>query len=93
MPFDIEYNEEKNEFLRRTREICFEDVREALAHNGYITVIRHKNRKKYRHQQILVVKIKNYVYAVPFVWDQKKNIAFLKTVYPDRKLTKLYLQK
>ena len=93
MSFDIEYNEEKNEFLKRTRGICFEDVREALNANGYITVIRHKNKKKYRHQHILVVEIKSYIYAVPFVWDKRKNIAFLKTVYPDRKLTKLYLSK
>ncbi|KKQ38939.1 hypothetical protein A3F03_01340 [Candidatus Roizmanbacteria bacterium RIFCSPHIGHO2_12_FULL_41_11] len=93
MDFDIEYSEEKNELLKKTRGVCFEHVKDTLEHGGYITVIEHKNRKKYKHQQILIVNINDYIYAVPFVWDKKKNVAFLKTVYPDRKLTKIYLKK
>jgi len=40
-----------------------------------------------------VVKIKNYVYAVPYVIDEKKKTIFLKTVYPSRVLTKKHLRK
>lgn len=93
LPFDLDYSEERNELLKKTRNICFEDVKVALEEDGFITIIEHPNKKKYKQQFILVVNIFDYAYAVPFVWDKKKNIAFLKTVYPDRKLTKSYLNK
>lgn len=93
LPFDIEYSEEKNELLRKTRGICFEDVKDALESDGYISIIEHTNKQKYSHQYVLVVKVKSYVCAVPFIWNKKTNIGFLKTVYPDRKLTKSYLNK
>lgn len=92
LPFDLDYNEEKNELLKKIRNVCFEDVRDALENNRFITVLDHSNKKKYKQQFILVVNINNYAYAVPFVWDKKRNIAFLKTIYPDRKLTKSYLR-
>ena len=93
MQFDIAYSQEKNELLKKTRGICFEDVSEALGKGGYIDSIAHRNREKYPNQKILVVKIKNYIYAVPYIFNSEKNLAFLKTVYPDRKLTKRYLRK
>ena len=49
--------------------------------------------KKYPNQKVLIVKIKNYVYAVPYVINRKKGVIFLKTVYPSRVLTKKYLPK
>jgi hypothetical protein len=35
------------------------------------------------------VNINNYVFSVPFI--EENNKIFLKTIYPDRKATKLYL--
>lgn len=93
MSFDIDYSEEKNEILKRTRGVCFEDVKKTLEENGYLGIINHHNKKSYPNQKILVVKINNYAYAVPYVYDSKRNMAFLKTVYPDRRLTKSYLNK
>lgn len=92
LPFDFDYSEEKNELLKKTRNISFDEVKDALEKDGFITVIEHPNKKKYKQQFILVVNINNYAYAVPFVWDKKRNVAFLKTVYPDRNLTKNYLK-
>ena len=92
-PFDLDYSEEKNELLKRTRGVCFEDVTRALEQDGLITVIDNPHKKKFQHQRVLVIIINNYVYAVPFVWDKKRNIAFLKTVYADRKLNKSYRKK
>lgn len=92
MQFTLGYSQEKNELLKKTRGICFEDVTYALETGGYLDVIEHRNAKKYPNQKILVVKIENYVYAVPYVFNKKKNQAFLKTIYPDRKLTKQYLK-
>jgi len=39
----------------------------------------------------MLVAINDYVYAVPYVEDSEK--IFLKTVFPSRKYTKLYLKK
>ena len=93
LPFDLDYSEEKNELLKKIRNVCFEDVKYALEKSGFITVFEHPNKNKYKHQYILVVNINNYAYAVPFVWDKKKNIAFLKTMYSDRNLTKSYIKE
>ena len=92
LPFDLDYSEEKNELLKKTRNVCFDDVKNALEENKFIAVIEHPNKKKYKQQFILIININNYGYAVPFVWNKKRNIAYLKTVYPDRKLTKSYLK-
>ena len=91
--FDIEYSEEKNELLRKSRKICFEDVEEALKKDGFIDVVEHHRKSLYPSQKILVVRIKHYIYAVPFVYSATKGVVFLKTIYPDRKLTKRYLKK
>jgi len=45
--------------------------------------------KKYPHQNIIILKIEDYVYLVPYV--KKKGIRFLKTIIPSRKATKEYL--
>lgn len=91
MRIDIEYNEEKNEILKRTRNVSFEDVRDAIENDRLIEIINHPNKKKYKHQYLLIVKINNYIFAVPCVWSSKRKVFFLKTVYPNRKLTSKYL--
>jgi len=48
------------------------------------------NKEKYPHQKVLIVKMNDYVYAVPFVEDGKTW--FLKTTIPSRKETRRYLQ-
>jgi len=51
--------------------------------------IEHTNSVKYPHQRVFVVLIGDYVYSVPYVFDDKG--VFLKTIYPSRKLTAIYL--
>jgi len=89
----VKYNEEKNLLLKETRGICFEDVVEAIEKGNILDNLRHKDKKRYPNQQILVIKIKNYAWAVPYVIDKRKEVIFLKTVYPSRVLTKKYLRK
>ena len=93
MKFRIEYSEEKNLLLKETRGICFKDVIQAIEKGNILDNLKHKHKKKYQNQQILVIKIKNYVYAVPYIIDKKKEVVFLKTVYPSRALTKKHLRK
>ena len=44
------------------------------------------------HQKAYLVEIEGYIYMVPFVEKDKKEI-FLKTIFPSRKLTKKYLKR
>lgn len=87
----IEFNEEKNIFLKQTRGISFEDILEAISKGNLLDDINNPS-KKYPNQRIFIVKIYNYVYAVPYVQDKKRKI-FLKTLYPSRYFTKSYLFK
>jgi len=89
MDYDIEYSEEKNQILKETRGISFEDIKSAIEQDKVLGNIKHYNQKKYPKQRILILKIKNYIYAVPYVIKNKKTI-FLKTIYPNRKLNKKY---
>jgi hypothetical protein len=87
----FEWNETKNETLKRERGIGFEDILVAIEDGNLLTIIEHPNQKRYPHQQIFVVQIDDYAYLVPFVEDAQK--VFLKTIFPSRKYTKQYIEK
>ncbi|SRR5258708_648631 len=91
MAFSIKFNEEKNQLLKATRKVSFEDILEALKKGKLLADIEHPSQK-YPRQQVYVVKIKKYAYAVPYVSDSRKQEIFLKTIYPSRMLTKIYLE-
>ncbi len=92
MELKIEFNQEKNLLLKETRGIGFEEIIDAIEKGNLLDNLKHHDKKKYPNQKILVVKIKNYVYAVPYVLNIEKETIFLKTVYPSRFLTKKYLK-
>jgi hypothetical protein len=52
-------------------------------------VMDHPNRVKYRHQMVLVVRIQDYAYLVPYV--ESENEMFLKSIMPSRKATRHFL--
>lgn len=87
-----EFSADKNQLLIQERGISFEDVVAALHSGKLLDVIEHHNTAKYPDQKIYVVNINEYVYLVPFVMKDKQT-AFLKTIFPSRKLTKLYLDE
>jgi uncharacterized DUF497 family protein len=84
------WNEEKNEWLKEVRGISFDDIVDAIEQNNLVA-IEQKSNHRYVHQRILVVKWNKYIYCVPYV--EEKEYFFLKTIYPDRKLTKKYLKR
>ncbi len=86
MAFIIKFNEEKNQLLKATRDISFEDVLEALKEGNLLTDISHPS-KKHPRQRIYVIKIKEYIYVVPYVLNTEKQEIFLKTIYPSRVFT------
>lgn len=86
----IDWSEEKNQTLIKSRGVSFEDVLECILEGLIISDFPHPNQTKYPKQKVLVVIIKKYTYAVPYVTN-KKGI-FLKTIYPSRKYYKSYLK-
>ena len=71
------------------RGVSFEEVVLCVEEDQVLEVIDHPNKGRYVHQKILVVKIRDYVYLVPFV--DKDGEFFLKTIIPSRKWTRKYL--
>ena len=78
---EIRWNALKSERLKRTRGVSFEEI---IA-SGLIDIRKHPNRE---NQNILIYRHKGYLWAVPYVIDGEA--IFLKTIYPSRKLMKLY---
>ena len=84
-----DWNDEKNELLKKLRGVSFEQVVLAIVSGDLIDRIKHPNPDKYTNQKIFIVKIDNYIYSVPYIEDDKK--IFLKTIIPNSKETKKYL--
>ncbi|HEX8965154.1 MAG TPA: toxin [Patescibacteria group bacterium] len=89
MVFTIKFNEEKNQLLKATRNISFEDVLIYIKEKKTLDNITHPS-KKHPHQRLYVIQIKEYIYAVPYIINVEKQEIFLKTIYPSRILMKLY---
>lgn len=87
----FDWNEEKNEELKRTRNISFEIIVSQIEMGNILDILEHPNKTKYKNQHIIVVEFNDYAYLVPFVEDKKTY--FLKTIIPSRKATKQYLNK
>jgi uncharacterized DUF497 family protein len=85
------WNEEKNEQLKQSRGISFEEVVLAIESGGLLDVLAHPNPGKYRNQRVLVVAVMEYVYLVPHVEEQ--DHLFLKTIIPSRKATRMYRRR
>jgi len=83
------WNNDKNEKLKKERNISFEDVIYYIENEKLHAILKHKNQEKYSDQKIYVVEINNYIYLVPFVETEKE--IFLKTIIPSRKATRKYL--
>ena len=83
-----DWSDKKNKFLIKERGVSFEEI--VLAIEGGRLVDTIKNSARYANQMVFCIQIKNYIYAVPFIEEDKK--LFLKTIIPNRKLTKKYLK-
>lgn len=82
------WNEKKNEQLKQSRGISFEEVVLALESGGLLDVLMHPNLRQYPNQKVLVVAVMGYVYLVPHV--EEPDYMFLKTIIPSRKATRDY---
>jgi len=84
MVFD--WDNEKNDFLRKQRNVSFEEIVLCISEGSIVDIIEHPK------QRVYLVERENYIYAVPFIKDEDSDIVFLKTIFPSSKYTRKYLQ-
>jgi len=85
----IRWNADKSLSLKAERGVSFEEVLAAISQGGLLSVMDHPNRAKYGHQKMLVVRIQDYAYLVPYVESEEE--IFLKSIMPSRKATRDFL--
>lgn len=83
------WDNKKNAFLKKTRNISFEEIVIAIE-NGEILDVLKNPAKEYKNQILIIVNVENYAYVVPAVKTGKEY--FLKTIFPSRKFTNKYLK-
>ncbi len=84
-----QWNPEKNEQLKAERGLSFEQMVMHIEGGDLLAVSEHPNQGRYPGQQILVVRVGEYVYLVPFVESAEGR--FLKTIILSRKATRQFL--
>ena len=82
------WDEAKNELLKSTRNISFEDIESAILNDKIIDIVPHHNIEKYPNQELMIIEFVGYIYYVPFILKDDELI--LKSIIPSRKLTKKY---
>ena len=88
MSIPIKWNQEKNELLRKERDVSFEEIANLIIEGEIVDIIPHYNQEKYSNQKIFILNIKSYIYYVPFV--ENDNGIFLKSIIPSRKYKAKY---
>lgn len=88
MVFD--WDNEKNEQLKRERGISFEQIVFLILNDYILDILEHPNKMKYSGQKLYVINVDDYAYVVPF--EDRKEVRFLKTIFPSRKFTQKYLR-
>ena len=78
------WDPKKNEWLKETRGISFEDVVDKISTD--LLDVRQNTSKGHLHQLVFIININNYPWVVPF--EESEREIRLKTAFPDRRLTK-----
>jgi len=82
----IRWDDAKERWLRSSRGVSFHEVAEIILAGEYLDVLENSARPS---QNIFVLRMKGYVWVVPFILDPSGDI-ILKTAYPSRKMAKRY---
>jgi uncharacterized protein (UPF0128 family) len=81
----VRWSDEKNEILKQERGIGFEIIESLIEEGKEIDIIANLN---YPHQKVFLFEIDEYIVSVPVV--ETDTEIFLKTLFRNRKLNKLY---
>ncbi|MBN1101778.1 MAG: toxin [Deltaproteobacteria bacterium] len=82
----LRWNDEKDRWLKENRGVSFQDIADRLLSGDYIDILENPLRGG---QEVFVLQIEGYTWAVPFVMGEDNSI-FLKTAFPSRKLHRRY---
>jgi uncharacterized DUF497 family protein len=85
------WNPPKNEQLRERHGLGFEQIVVAIESGALLATMPHPNLARYPRQRIMIVRIDDYAFLVPFVEDE--DHVFLKTIIPSRKATRDFIDK
>jgi len=83
---DIVWDENKNRWLKKNRKVSFEQIKEKILNEDYITILENPTRD---NQLYFIMHLNNYTWVVPFLINEKEEIV-LKTAFPSRKFHKKY---
>lgn len=86
----FDWDPDKERWLKENRGLSFYEVIYHIERGNLLDIREHPNHEKYAHQKILILKMDDYIYVVPFVKEGK--VLFLKTIIPSRKETRRYLK-
>ena len=86
------WKEDKNDLLKKIRNISFEQIILSIENKQIVDVIEHPNKEKYKGQIFILVERNNFVYVVPSFISESGEECQLKTIYPSRKYTEKYLR-
>ena len=85
------WKEDKNNLLKKHRNISFEQIVLAIENKQIADVMEHPNKEKYKGQIFIMVELNNYIYVVPAYISDSGDECHLKTIYPSRKYTSKFL--
>ena len=80
------WNVGKDDWLIRVRGVSFERIVSAIEDCAILDVVDHHAPTRYPGQRIMVVRLDEYAYLIPFV--ASRDGYFLKTIIPGRKATR-----
>lgn len=86
-----DWNPDKNEWLKKERNISFEQIIFHLSQGDLWKISNHPDQTNYPSQKLYFVVVNDYIFIVPFIME--KESIFLKTIIPSRKATKLYKEE
>ena len=86
-----DWNPDKNEWLKKERNISFEQIIFHLSQGDLWKISNHPDQANYPGQKLYFVIVNDYIFIVPFIME--KESIFLKTIIPSRKATKLYKEE
>ena len=87
------WDDQKNSLLKEQRGISFEEIVICISDGRVVDVLKHPSPGRFPDQYLYLVEYGEYIYVVPHVYNEEKKEIFLKTIFPSRKYTKLYLGK
>ncbi len=81
---ELRWSQEKSALLKKERGLSFDE----LVSGKFLGVERNPSRE---HQRIMLFEVRGYVWVAPYV--ESESCYFLKTAFPSRKHTKIYLKE